>query len=207
MADTRKYYVVWRGKKTGIFNNWAECEAQVKNFPDALFKSFKTYAEAQDALKNPPEHIPNSVELKAKTTEKTTTLWKKNAIAVDAACSGNPGVMEYQGIYLRTQERIFHQKFDLGTNNIGEFLAIVHALAYCKNHEFTLPIYSDSKIAISWVKQQNAKTKLIQNQETQALLDTVHRGELWLKNNTYTNPILKWETTQWGENPADFGRK
>ena len=52
-----------------------------------------------------------------------------NAWAVDAACSGNPGPMEYQAIDLATGAQVFHFGPMHGTNNIGEFLAIVHALA------------------------------------------------------------------------------
>ena len=52
-----------------------------------------------------------------------------NAWAVDAACSGNPGPMEYQCIDLATGAQVFHFGPIHGTNNIGEFLAIVHALA------------------------------------------------------------------------------
>ena len=57
----------------------------------------------------------------------------KESIAVDAACSGNPGNMEYRGVYTKTKEQIFHQgPFPQGTNNIGEFLALVHGLAFFK---------------------------------------------------------------------------
>ena len=47
-----------------------------------------------------------------------------NAWAVDAACSGNPGPMEYQCIDLQTGAQVFHYGPIHGTNNIGEFLAI-----------------------------------------------------------------------------------
>ena len=94
-----------------------------------------------------------------------------------------------------------------GTNNIGEFLAIVHALALLKQHQSDLPVYSDSKTAISWVKKKKANTKVQATAQNKKLLELLLRAEKWLIDNNYPNKILKWETEKWGENPADFGRK
>ncbi|MBW6459282.1 MAG: hypothetical protein K0B08_01805 [Bacteroidales bacterium] len=131
-----------------------------------------------------------------------------NSLSVDAACSGNPGVLEYRGVETATGRQLFHQgAFPLGTINIGEFLAIVHALAYLKKHNNTMPVYSDSKTAIKWVNDKAIKTKLPRNNTTDPLFDLVDRAIDWLKENDYPNRILKWETKFWGEIPADFGRK
>ena len=130
-----------------------------------------------------------------------------NAWAVDAACSGNPGPMEYRCIDLQTGQQVFHYGPIHGTNNIGEFLAIVHGLALLKQKGFDMPIYSDSVNAISWVRQKKCKTKLPRNEETEELFTVIERAEKWLRENTYTTRILKWETKVWGEIPADFGRK
>jgi ribonuclease HI len=131
-----------------------------------------------------------------------------NCVAVDAACSGNPGPMEYRGVYLLTGQQIFHYGPVYGTNNIGEFLAIVHALALMKQKGISMTIYSDSRNALSWVKQKKCKTKLERTPKTEELFQMIERAENWLKNNSYDHiPLLKWETDQWGEVPADFGRK
>ncbi|MBR3915966.1 MAG: ribonuclease H, partial [Bacteroidaceae bacterium] len=130
-----------------------------------------------------------------------------NALAVDAACSGNPGKMEYRGVYVGTGEEIFHFGPMYGTNNIGEFLAIVHGLALMKQKGIELPIYSDSRNALLWVKQKQCKTKLPRNSKSEELFGYIERAEKWLKENTYTTTLLKWETDRWGEIPADFGRK
>lgn len=83
-----------------------------------------------------------------------------NSIAVDAACSGNPGAMEYRGVETATGREIFRQgPFSEGTNNIGEFLAIVHGLAMLKKMNSDLPLYSDSVNAISWVKKKKAENR------------------------------------------------
>ena len=131
----------------------------------------------------------------------------ENSLAVDAACSGNPGPMEYRGVHVASRQEIFHFGPMKGTNNIGEFLAIVHGLALLKKKGFDMPIYSDSANAISWVRQKKCKTKLPRTPETEELFLLIERAEKWLQGNTYTTPILKWETKEWGEIPADFGRK
>ena len=130
-----------------------------------------------------------------------------NAIAVDAGCSGNPGPMEYQGVYLGNEQRLFHYGPIHGTNNIGEFLAIVHALALIKQKGWNMKVYSDSYNAILWVSKCKCKTKLERTPETTQTYDLIQRAEKWLRENPQHVPVLKWETSEWGEIPADFGRK
>ena len=143
---------------------------------------------------------------KAKTISGAATpVWK--SISVDAACSGNPGEMEYQGVMTTTKQPLFIQKYPLGTNNIGEFLAIVHGLAYLKKNNSKLPMYTDSKTALAWVKKKKCGSKLKRNAKTESLFQLVDRAEAWLKANTWETEILKWDTKGWGEIPADFGRK
>ncbi len=131
-----------------------------------------------------------------------------NAWAVDAACSGNPGPMEYQAIDLATGAQVFHFGPVHGTNNIGEFLAIVHALALLEKQGITgKTIYSDSRNAILWVKKKQCKTKLVRTSATAQLYAIIARAEQWLRTHQPHNAVVKWETQKWGEVPADFGRK
>ncbi len=208
MAKKNKFYVVWKGAKSGIYNSWPECQAQIKGFPGAQYKGFETRIEAEKAYKSSPFGFIGTA---AKKSNKKTFNSKSNivqhSISVDAACSGNPGVMEYQGVNTKTGEQLFHMKYDLGTNNIGEFLALVHGLSYLKKHKSPVPIYSDSKIAMGWVEKKKCKSKLEDNAATKELFEFVARAENWLKNNSYSTQILKWDTKNWGEIPADFGRK
>ncbi len=154
-----------------------------------------------DHLTNPPENrhdtvLPLPLEVKA------------NAWAVDAACSGNPGPMEYRAVDLQTGYEVFHFGPIKGTNNIGEFLAIVHALALMEQRGITdKVIYSDSYNAMLWVKKKHCKTKLAHEPETAHLFEIIRRAEAWLRTHVVSTPILKWETQRWGEVPADFGRK
>lgn len=133
---------------------------------------------------------------------------QNNAWAVDAACSGNPGPMEYRGVDLQTGQQVFHFGPIKGTNNIGEFLAIVHALALLEQQgDADKVIYSDSVNAQLWVKTMICKTKLALTPETSKTLELVRRAETWLRTHAFRVPIKKWETKEWGEIPADFGRK
>lgn len=130
------------------------------------------------------------------------------ALAVDAACSGNPGVMEFRGVIADTGTEVFHRgPFPQGTNNIGEFLALVLGLAYLKQNNLTWNIYTDSVTALAWLRQRKCKTKLPRTELNEPLFQMIAKAEAWLRANTYTTRIYKWDTDKWGEIPADFGRK
>ena len=209
MAKQQKFYVVWKGVEPGIYTSWTDCQLQIKNYKGAIYKSFTTREEAEHAFATPAY-----VYLKKSQTATHEPEEKKipenfdlNCLAVDAACSGNPGPMEYRGVYLLTGQEIFHFGPMYGTNNIGEFLAIVHGLALMKQKGINMPIYSDSRNALNWVKQKKCKTKLERTAKTEELFQLIERAEKWLNENQYTTPLRKWETDLWGEVPADFGRK
>ena len=200
----KKFYVVWAGRQPGIYTTWAECAEQVNGFNNAKFKSFPTEAQAKAAFfadwqayigkPTPPVALPPEVIT--------------DSISVDAACDGSPGNLEYRGVNTGTGKQIFHQgPFKNGTNNIGEFLAIVHALALLKKQGNASPIYSDSRNALLWVKQQRIGSKLARTPHTAQVWTLADRALAWLNNNSYANPLLKWKTDAWGQIPADFGRK
>lgn len=207
-----KYYTVWKGHNIGVFDSWEDCKTQISNFEGAQYKSFETFDAAKKALRgNYKDYIGKNKKFTSVLSE---TQLKKigqpnyNSISVDAASSGNPGKMEYRGVDTKTKKQLFIQgPFDQGTNNIGEFLAIVHALALLKKNNSNRIIYTDSKTAISWVKKRTCNTQLKRNNKNKPVFELVDRAIAWLKNNTYTTTIVKWETKAWGEIPADFGRK
>jgi ribonuclease HI len=204
-----KFYVVWTGNKPGIYTSWADCKMQVDGFTGARYKAFNTFEEASSAfMDTPPPIVPKSGN-QAGVVNSSKTLEKPipESLSVDAACSGNPGVMEYRGVYTKTGEVLFHQKFPLGTNNIGEFLALVHGLALLNKRGINIPVYTDSMTALSWLRQKKCKTLLQQSPRTIELFDMVARAEKWLHDNKWSQPVLKWNTEAWGEIPADFGRK
>ena len=212
MSKKKKYYVVWQGKEKGIFTSWNACKKQITGYEGAQYKAFIDKKEAEIAF------TKSYNDYKGKDTKKVVLSATEKAkygnpilesISVDAACAGNPGKMEYRGVLTHNKKEIFKMgPFINGTNNIGEFLALVHGIALLKSknmHE--LPIYSDSKIAMGWVRKKQCRTNIVFDEKNKDILDLIKRAEKWLKENSFKNPLLKWETKAWGEIPADFGRK
>lgn len=207
---TRKYYVVWNGRKPGVYDNWEDCRKQIEGFAEAKYISFPTSDEAQNAFSSNPYQFLGNKQPKAMTPSMAGLygMPEKESICVDAACSGNPGILEYRGVYTATGEEIFHRgPFPRGTTNIGEFLAIVTGLAWLKQKGLTIPLYSDSRNGLKWAKQKKINTKLERNADSEELFQIIDKAIDWLHANCYDNRLLKWETQAWGEIPADFGRK
>ncbi|MDP2723791.1 MAG: ribonuclease H family protein [Bacteroidales bacterium] len=204
----KKYYVVWRGHQPGIYETWDDCKKQVTGVMGAQYKSFTTMDEARQAYANPYEAIKGAKgkkDLNALTSDDKPIL---QSISVDAACAGNPGILEFRGVFTETETPLFARgPYDMGTVNIGEFLALVLALAYCKKHKLKYPIYSDSLTAISWVRRKQVNTKLERTPKNEQLFVMLQNAQAWLRQNSFETPILKWKTELWGEIPADYGRK
>ena len=208
----KKYYTVWKGHHVGVFESWDDCKAQIKNFQGAQYKSFASFETAKTALKgNYKDYIGKNKKFNSELSEAQLKKFGQpnyNSISVDAASSGNPGKMEYRGVDTKSKKQLFHQgPFDEGTNNIGEFLALVHGLAFLKQNQSNRILYTDSKTAMSWIRNKNCNTKLKRSSKNKALFELVDRAIDWLKTNDYKTIIVKWETKAWGEIPADFGRK
>ena len=211
MAKKNKYYVVWRGRLTGIFESWEECKQQTDGFEGAQYKGYPTRELAEAAHKlNYWQAVKQ--EGGSRDILHSSSLTSHSIIvpslSVDAACSGNPGVMEYRGVDTATGREIFRMgPFSHATNNIGEFLALVHGLALLKQHNKTMPIYSDSVNAMAWVRAKKCRTKLARTEQNIEVFNLIARAERWLEDNHYTTKIIKWHTPNWGEIPADFGLK
>ena len=196
MSKKQKYYVVWAGVIPGIYDSWTDCQLQTKGYDGAQFKSFDTLEEAEHAFASSPyayigqkNSTTGRPQKAARDDSELSPEVVENSLAVDAACSGNPGQMEYRGVHVASRQQVFHYGPLYGTNNIGEFLAIVHGLALLKQKGLNMPIYSDSRNAISWVKQKKCKTKLPREPRTEALFQLIERAEKWLHENSYTTPF------------------
>lgn len=208
----QKYYVVWLGNPAGIYHSWKECQAVIKGVSGAQYMSFESLPAATIAYNKSYQDYKGKALGKSKvlTPSQKAEYGQPNlySIAVDAACSGNPGRMEYRAVDTQTHRQLFHKgPFNQATNNVGEFLALVHGLAFLKKEKSDRIIYSDSRIAIAWVKKHKCNTRLKKTNKNQVIFELISRAELWLKNNSYSTFIVKWETKAWGEIPADFGRK
>jgi ribonuclease HI len=202
MAKT-KFYVVWVGRQPGVYATWAECAAQVNGFSGAKYKAFEQPRQARAAFQQGWQEYIGKTTPAALPPQVITA-----SISVDAACDGSPGNLEYRGVDTATGQELFHLgPLANGTNNLGEFLAIVHALALLQQQGKSIPIYSDSRTAQSWVKAKTVRSQLPRNETTEPIWLLVDRALAWLEQNSYPNKILDWDTEAWGENRADFGRK
>lgn len=217
----QKYYVVWEGKKPGVYSTWAECKAQTDQYAGAKYKSYESKAAAEQAYRagwkgNWGSGAAGSgVSSKARSGSagrsagmETSETVDYDSISVDVGTRGNPGPVEYKGVDTKTGEILFSVgPINKGTNNLGEFLAIVHALAYLKQRGSSKTVYSDSVNAMKWLKQKKVSTTLPRDASTEEIWLMIDRAERWLQTNTYPNKVLKWQTKEWGEIKADYGRK
>lgn len=216
----QKFYVVWVGNRPGIYTSWGECQQQVNHVQGAKYKAFESKAEAEKAFaegwkgywgRTSGSGTSASSGAKRKSVASSGEEAGEidyDSISVDVGTRGNPGPVEYKGVDTRTGEVIFScGPISKGTNNLGEFLAIVHALAYLKKTGSSKTVYSDSANALKWVKQKKVASTLPRDASTREIWELVDRAENWLRSNSYPNKVLKWHTASWGEIKADYGRK
>lgn len=210
--SSNKYYVVWNGVEPGVYDSWEECELQVKNFPGAKYRAFPTQRAAVEAYRGEADlgifkaigqHTRQFVNYEA------FPEIRLDAIAVDGACSKNPGPMEYRGVMVGDGTEVFHVgPIDGGTNNIAEYIALIHAASLlARRGDFTTPIYSDSKTALGWLAKGHSNTKITPTPANAQIRQLLARADAWRSANRIVNPVIKWDTDRWGEIPADFGRK
>ena len=226
-----KYYVVFRGFNPGVYDDWDDVKEQTNGFPGAVFKGYSSSEEATEAYRNftgiedraellrlishPRENTPgnnfsgsnnkrqNPLNFYIENPEIDTDAW-----AVDASCLGNPGKMEYRGVSLKTGQVIFQKgPFEDATNNIGEYLALVHAMALMNQRGEWHNIYSDSRTAISWWRNKMVKTKLKPTPRNTKIFELLARASVWVNTHRFPAKVMKWDTEKWGEIPADYGRK
>ncbi len=211
---SRKFYVVWEGLAPGIYDTWDEARAQVEGFRGARYKAFNTIEEATAAFRGSYEDqaslliaLANRQPAMVNTADFPEI--RTDAIAVDGACAGVPGPMEYRGVEIATGRELFRVgPYPGGTNNIAEYLALIHALALLdKQGDRTTPVYSDSRTALSWLRRRRANTTLAPGPDNQVVFTLLDRANRWIATHSPANPVLKWQTDVWGEIPADFGRK
>jgi len=224
MAGKKKYYVVWEGRHPGIYEEWQDALEQVENFKGARYKAYTSLSAATEAFRSGDGRVEADLgrfliyeaeRREAATVKKpgppayrSNPMIDINAIAVDAACSGNPGMMEYRGVDLATGRELFHVgPLPGGTNNIGEYLAIVHALALCAQHHVNRRIYSDSKTGMAWIRRRKSNTAIKPTAKNGKVMELLGRADAWVASHSWQNVISKWDTDNWGEIPADFGRK
>lgn len=210
----KKFYVVWEGHQPGIYDNWDDAKEQIDGFPGARFKAFPDQDSATTAFRGDPAEYMGIFRAMGTRPVKVINYEafpeiRLDAIAVDAACSRNPGPVEYRGVMVGTGQEIFrYGPLEDGSNNIGEYLAIIHAAAlFAQRGDTTTPIYSDSRTAQAWIRARRSKSTVQPTARNARIMEMLARADRWIASHTIPNPIIKWDTERWGEIPADFGRK
>lgn len=215
----QKYYVVWEGINPGVYETWAECQRQIEGYQQAKYKSYSSLEEAQQVFKEGwKKHWGIGKATKTKTQAKTKSKISASStpkeeidydsISVDVGTRGNPGPVEYKGVDTRTEAILFQVgPIEKGTNNLGEFIAIVHALAYLQEQGSSRTVYTDSMTAMKWIRNKEVASTLTRDASTKKIWELTDRALQWLNTHTYKNKIKKWHTDQWGEIKADYGRK
>ena len=147
----QKFYVVWEGVTPGVYTSWTDCQLQIKGYEGAKYKSFDTREEAERALATSPyAYIGKNAKKKSEkvSSETLPACVIDNSLAVDAACSGNPGPGGW-GAVLRygAHERELSGGEAQTTNNRMELTAVIEALRLLKE-PCEVELYSDSKYVI-----------------------------------------------------------
>lgn len=205
----QKHYVVRAGHQTGIFDNRPACQQAVSWYTWAQYKSFTSLQDAEWAYTQWYQTFAGK-DVRTVLAQKNNTIpWKIPSIAVDAACSWNPGVMEYRGVDVHSGQQLFFSwPWPDATVNIGEFLAIVHALSRCQQnkHDY-LCLYTDSRTALSRVHHKKIKTTLTKTPHNTQLRHAIDKALARLQQHQTSLPLIKRDTKHRWEIPADFGRK
>lgn len=209
-----KFYVVFKGRKPGVYKTWDECQRNTAGYPGASFSSFTSETEAYQAFA-----VGDLAEWKKKARGLQDERWShappmRNGtfLVVDAACSGYPGPVEFRGVLMPGRAEAFKfGPYQAGSNNIGEYLAIITGFRWLHERSMNIPVYSDSKVAIGWVLGEGiCKTNMTKDQMGSVLQREVESAERWLRGPwapTYKKLLHRWDTEEWGEIPADFNRK
>ncbi|POY34657.1 hypothetical protein C3K47_19100 [Solitalea longa] len=203
----QKFYVVWKGHRTGVFDSWEECLLQTINFSNPKYKSFKTRREAEYAYTG-VDKGENVGGFESKLPEEYLKLIGNpvlESISIYGTGDRETGIVEYQGVNTSTGEIIFKNgPFSEGNFNIIEFIALVHALAYCKQNQLDYPIYCNRKKALKWIDQKRCMTSQSRNETNQKLFELIDRANNWLRQNNFINKVIKWEEKAWGQSHAYF---
>jgi ribonuclease HI len=157
----KKFYVVWRGVKTGIFHDWPTTHALVDGFAGAQYKSFPTLSEAEAAFRNgAPPRSPATGPGKprvVRTDHADAVTASDTVIFCDGACDPNPGKAgSGMAVYRagKLAELWYGAYNPAGTNNTAELNALLQALMLAKTEldaDKSVQVRSDSSYGLNAV--------------------------------------------------------
>lgn len=202
IMKNNKYYVVWKGINTGVYDNWNDCKKQVNGFSGALHKSFESLDEAEKAFEEYSES-PNSTS-----TSIPPSPYSIKSFIVNGNCQDTFGEISYRWkISGSTSNAKEINLAMIGTKNIADFIAIVYLIKLSQKVKLNLPIYTNSKTAKNWILNKKCNHHLFVSKKTEAVLAVIKETEDWLSNNAVENEILFWDSVAWGKFPLVNRRK
>ena len=158
----KKFYVVWRGVKTGVFDDWPTTLALVDGFPGARYKSFPTRAEAESAFRSgaPPRNTGSTSGARPRvlrTDHADAVAAFDSVIFCDGACEPNPGKAGSGMAVYRAGaiSSLWYGAYNpFGTNNTAELNALLQALMFARlelEANRTVQVRSDSTYGLNAV--------------------------------------------------------
>lgn len=179
---SKKHYVIWKGAKTGVFDNWNDVKGFTQGRADAQYMGFPSKAEAEAAFQSTYTKALTQRSLSKSSSAKpaasaayikpdnAASSTKKSAdinIYCDGACSPNPG-KSGTGMAIYQQDKLTELWYGLhqpmGTNNTAELNGLLEAFKYAESYiqqGKTVQVLSDSKYSIDcitkWAKGWQAK--------------------------------------------------
>lgn len=150
----------------------------------------------------------NSSNILMKTDDtKPTSGLVVDASVVKINSKNSAGLAEIRGVDISSGKIVFNKSISWRTtNNIAEYLAIYVGFLYVDSLGKDMVIYSDSTNAISWIRNGKCKTGFHSTdpKQQQNIIKAESRTTSDWKN---VKSVRFWNNKEWGENPADFGRK
>jgi ribonuclease HI len=146
-----KYYVVWKGREPGVYDNWEACKRQVEGFKSPLYKAFVSLPAAEEAFRKGSQDYLKSKDHPMQMI--FDALYGSPiipSIAVDGACSGKTKQAEYQEWIPKPNNVYFIGSFSEGTNNLMEFLAWYMLWRIANVIIWMCLFYTDSATAMKW---------------------------------------------------------
>lgn len=209
-----KFYVVWKGRDTGIFTSWSEVNELIKGFSGAEYKSYadQETAELEFSLGSPKGRSNDENHTTTKLKEEPSDDHKApdhECLTVDGSYLGGKKIMQYRCVWNQSKEEVFSTKpIEGGNQNIAEFLALVGAMKYrVSTKQYDLHIYSDSQTALSWVRNCKIKSSYDLSQLDEVVQERIYGALKFIAKSGVRKNLYKWDSALWGDIPADYGRK
>ncbi len=158
----KKFYVVWAGRETGIFTDWASCKRSIDKFAGAKYKSFPNKEEAEAAF------VSGALTVTKKPAKSSIKKSSKHEVAFgvedfdvviycDGGCEPNPGKSgSGSAVYKKGElSSLWYGLYNPnGTNNTAELNALHQSLIMAElasSKGASVGVLCDSMYAINCV--------------------------------------------------------